>query len=71
MMPHIIAVLLVAVPKIVDLTRDPRETRQVAEPYNGWLQYPMVKLIVGYQSSLLNNPNVLIGSPDSYKQPVQ
>jgi arylsulfatase A-like enzyme len=34
-----------AVAKLVDLTRDPHEARQVFEPYNTWIQYPMVQLV--------------------------
>ncbi len=54
------------VPKIVDLIRDPRETRQVVEPYNGWLQYPFTKLLVDYQASVKQYPNIRMGAPDSY-----
>ncbi|MBW4690901.1 MAG: arylsulfatase [Lyngbya sp. HA4199-MV5] len=52
--------------KVVDLTRDPRETRQVAEPYNTWLYYPTTKLVRDYQSSLKKYPNVPLGAPNSY-----
>jgi len=55
------------VPKIVDLTRDPRETRNVAEPYNSWLQYPMLKLVFDFQASVQKHPNVPMGAPDSYR----
>jgi hypothetical protein len=57
------------VPKVVDLTRDPRETRQVAEPYNTWIQYPITKLLLDYQRSLKKYPNVPIGAQDSYAPP--
>jgi hypothetical protein len=54
------------VPKVVDLITDPREERNVAEPYNTWLQYPGMKLIVGFQQSMMKHPNVPLGAPDSY-----
>lgn len=54
------------VPKVVDLTRDPREARQVAEPFNTWLQYPIIQLVVDYQTSVQKYPNVPMGAPDSY-----
>ncbi len=57
------------VPKLVDLIRDPRETRQVVEPYNTWVQYPFTQMILEYQASLKEHPNVPMGSPDSYKPP--
>jgi len=54
------------VPKVVDLVRDPRETRQVAEPYNGWLQHKLSELMVDYQTSLTKYPSIPMGAPDSY-----
>jgi arylsulfatase A-like enzyme len=54
------------VPKLVDLITDPREERNVVEPYNTWLQYPMMKLIVEFQQSMVKYPNVPLGAPDSY-----
>ena len=54
------------VPKVFDLTRDPREMRAVAEPYNGWIQYPITKLLLNYQASLAKYPNVPVGAPDTY-----
>jgi arylsulfatase len=54
------------VPKLVDLITDPREERNVAEPNNTWLQYPMMKLIVDFQQSMMKYPNVPLGAPDSY-----
>lgn len=55
------------VPKVIDLTRDPRETRQAAEPYNTWVQYPMAKLMLDFQLSVRKFPNVPMGAPDSYR----
>jgi arylsulfatase len=55
------------VAKLVDLTRDPHEARQVSEPYNTWIQYPMVQLVSDYKSSLQKYPNVPVGAPNSYK----
>ena len=54
------------VPKVVDLVTDPREERNVAQPYNTWLQYPVTKLLVGFQQSMIKYPNVPTGAPDSY-----
>jgi len=54
------------VPKVVDLITDPREERQVAEPYNTWVQYPGMKLLVEFQKSMVMHPNVPLGAPDSY-----
>jgi arylsulfatase A-like enzyme len=55
------------IPKACDLTRDPREQRQVAQPYNGWLQYPMMKLVNDFNDSVKQYPNVPVGAPDSYR----
>ena len=55
------------VPKVVDLITDPREERNVAEPYNTWVQYPGMKLLIGFQQSMMMHPNVPLGAPDSYK----
>jgi arylsulfatase A-like enzyme len=54
------------VPKVVDLTRDPRESRQVAEPYNAWIQYPLARLVGEYKASIQRYPNVPMGAPDDY-----
>jgi arylsulfatase len=54
------------VPKVVDLITDPREERNVAEPYNTWVQYPGTKLLVDFQQSIKKYPNVPLGAPDSY-----
>ncbi len=54
------------VAKLVDLTRDPHEARQVSEPYNTWIQYPMVQLVSDYKSSVQKYPNVPVGAPNSY-----
>ena len=58
--------LFSTVPNVVDLITDPREERNVAEPYNTWLQYPGMKLLVEFQQSMLKHPNVPLGAPDSY-----
>jgi len=54
------------VPKVVDLITDPREERQVAEPYNTWVQYSGMKLLVEFQKNMVMHPNVPLGAPDSY-----
>jgi arylsulfatase len=55
------------VPKVVDLITDPREERNVVEPYNTWVQYPGMGLLLGFQKSMKMHPNVPLGAPDSYK----
>ena len=55
------------VPKLVNLITDPREERQVAEPYNGWLQYPMARQVGAFRKSLEENPVVPMGAPDDWK----
>jgi len=57
------------VPKVVDLIRDPREERGVAEPYNVWLQFRIIPLIVEFQTSVQRYPNVPMGAPDNYTPP--
>ena len=54
------------VPKVVDLITDPREERNVVEPYNTWVQYPGTKLLVDFKQSVMKYPNVPLGAPDSY-----
>ena len=44
----------------------PWETRQVVVPYNTWLQYPFTQLVLHYQATLKQYPNVPMGAPDSY-----
>ena len=55
------------VPKVVDLITDPREERNVAEPYNTWVQYPGMGLLLRFQKSMEMRPNVPLGAPDAYK----
>jgi arylsulfatase len=55
------------VPKVVDLITDPREERNVVEPYNTWVQYPGMKILVEFQQSMAKYPNVPLGAPDSYR----
>jgi arylsulfatase len=57
------------VPMVVDLITDPREERNVAEPYNTWLQYPGMRMLFQFQKSMKINPNVPLGAPDSYAPP--
>ena len=57
------------VPKVVNLIKDPREARQVAEPYNSWIQYPFVKLLADFQSSVTQYPHVPAGASDDYAGP--
>jgi len=55
------------VPKIVNLITDPRERRQVAEPDNTWLQYPMTKLRLEFEASMKQFPPVPLGAPDTWQ----
>jgi arylsulfatase len=55
------------VPKLVDLIRDPRETRNLGEPYNGWIQFPMIELALEFQKSMQRYPNVPVGGADGYE----
>lgn len=55
-------------PKVVDLTRDPREERQAAEPYNTWIFYANT-ITTDFRRSVEQCPNVPVGSLDSYKPP--
>ncbi len=54
------------VPKIVNLLNDPREARQVAEPFNTWIQYAATPVLGAYQQSLARYPNVPVGAGDDY-----
>ena len=54
------------VPKIIDLSRDPRETRQVAEPYNTWIQFPIFQLLGKLQGSMKKFPNIPVGSATDF-----
>lgn len=53
-------------PKVVDLTRDPRETRQLAEPYNAWVQFSVTPLLGALQGSMKKFPNIPVGSGNSF-----
>lgn len=54
------------VPKVVDLTRDPREERQAAEPHNTWVQFTAMPVMVKFLASTKQFPNVPVGAPDDY-----
>ncbi|MCW8833810.1 MAG: sulfatase-like hydrolase/transferase [Colwellia sp.] len=56
-------------PKVINLKHDPKEQFQAAEPYNAWLQYPGIKLVVDYKMSQALQPDVPVGAPDSYIPP--
>lgn len=53
-------------PKVVNLIQDPREERQVVEPYNSWLQYPGIRMIGQYKRSQAMQANIPLGAPDDY-----
>lgn len=52
--------------KVVDLTRDPREERQVAEPFNGWLQFKALPLLGHMQATMKTYPNIPVGTPKDF-----
>ena len=54
------------VAKIVNLIQDPREERQVVEPFNAWLQYPGVGIIVDFNKSQALQANIPVGAPNSF-----
>jgi arylsulfatase A-like enzyme len=54
-------------PRVIDLTRDPREERYATEPYNTWLQFPVTQLIADFRNSVARFPNVPVGAPDTYR----
>ncbi len=54
------------VAKVVNLIHDPREERQAVEPYNDWIQYPGIGIVVDYKRSLALQPNIPKGAPDSF-----
>jgi hypothetical protein len=51
---------------VVDLIRDSRETRQVAEPYNAWLQFTGLPLVGILQASMKEFPNIPVGAPNDF-----
>jgi arylsulfatase len=55
------------VPKIVNLIRDPREERQVAEPFNTWTQFPFMDMLLAFEASQKQAPHVPMAAPDSYR----
>lgn len=54
------------VPKVINLTMDPREERNVAEPFNTCTQYPVMKVVTDFLESVGRYPNVPLGAPDDY-----
>ncbi len=54
------------IPKVVNLITDPREERQVVEPYNNWLAYPFMQMRGHFEESIKKFPNVPPGAPDTY-----
>jgi arylsulfatase len=56
-------------PRVVNLLQDPREERQVAEPYNSWVQYPGMANLVKFQQSQRLQPHVPVGAPDDFVPP--
>lgn len=53
-------------PRVVNLLQDPREERQVAEPYNSWVQYPGIGNLVRFKRSQRLQPNIPVGAPDDF-----
>jgi len=56
-------------PRVVNLLHDPREERQVAEPYNAWVQYPGIGNLVRFQRSQMLQPHIPVGAPDDFVPP--
>ena len=54
------------VPKVVNLVQYPREERQSVEPYNAWIQYPGMGVILDFEKSKLRQAHVPVGAPDNY-----
>lgn len=54
------------VPKIVDLSRDPREQRQAVEPYNSFVQFWALPILGAVQMSMKKFPNIPVGMPNDY-----
>jgi arylsulfatase len=55
--------------KVVDLTRDPREERSVAEPSNRWVEFPISKMMADFMATTKRYPNIPVGAPDDYQPP--
>ena len=60
--------VLSTIPKLVNLIQDPREERQAAEPYNTWTQF-LLGVVLRFQASVQQFPNVPVGAPDNYTPP--
>jgi len=54
-------------PKVVDLIRDPREERNVAEPSNAWLQFKAMPVMLQFLGSTKKFPNVPVGAGNDYQ----
>jgi hypothetical protein len=52
---------------VVDLIRDPREERNVAEPSNAWLQFKAIPLMLQFLGSTKTFPNVPVGAGNDYQ----
>ena len=53
-------------PRVVNLLQDPREKRQVAEPYNSWVQYPSARNLVRFEMSQRLQGHIPVGAPDNF-----
>ena len=51
---------------VVNLIQDPREERQVVEPYNAWIQYPGIGVIVNFKKSQALQANIPMGAPNNF-----
>jgi hypothetical protein len=51
--------------RAVNLIMDPREERQVAEPYNTWGQYRL-DVVTEFQASVQKFSNVPVGAQNDY-----
>jgi len=54
-------------PRIVNLLQDPGETRQSAEPFNTWIQYGAIQMMLEFEMSMRKSPSVPVGAPDDWQ----
>jgi hypothetical protein len=55
-------------PKIVNLLTDLKEERDVLI-HDGWVAYPMTKILNDFEDSLKKSPPIRMGTPDPYHPP--
>jgi arylsulfatase len=55
-------------PKVINLLTDLKEERDVLIQ-NGWVTYPMMKILNDFEESLKKYPPIQMGTPDPYHPP--